>query len=169
MHIDNGLVDPKVLAATACQFLTHDHVILQPSYKRELTLLACVLFIFGQTGLSLHLLDTGKFKQAFEVKTILASTAPTSSHPSRQSTETVNPDLDERLEFLAKQGKVTEILGSPYLAQLSSVPKNYKTSKVFTSEKLDPVLRYITTSNKTLISTTISGTWEETTTTHKTS
>ena len=143
LHIDNGLVDPKVLAATACQFLTHDHVILQPSYKRELTLLACVLFIFGQTGLSLHALDTGKFKQAFEVKTILASTAPTSSHPSRQSTETVNPDLDERLEFLAKQGKVTEILGSPYLAQLSSVPKNYKTSKVFTSEKLDPVLRYI--------------------------
>ena len=144
LHANNGLVDPKTLAATACQFLTDNHIILQPPFKRELTLLACVLFIFGQTGLSLHALDTGKFKQAFEVKTILAATAPTSSHPPRQATETVTLDLDERLEFLKKQGKVAEILGSPYLAQLSSVPKNYKTSKVFTSEKLDPVLKYIT-------------------------
>ena len=144
LHSVNGLVDPKVLAATASQFLTSDHAILQPQYKKELTLLACVLFIFGQTGLSLHSLDTGKFKQAFEVKTILASTAPTSSHPPRQSTDTVTPDLDERIEFLAQQGKAVEILGSPYLAQLSSVPKNYKTSKIFTTETLDPVLKYIT-------------------------
>ena len=143
LHSSNGLVDPKVLAATASQFLTFDHDILQSQYQKELTLLACVLFIFGQTALSLHALDTGKFRQAFEVKTILASTAPTSSHPPRQSTETVTPDLDERIEFLTQQGKAVEILGSPYLTQLSSIPKNYKTSKVFTTEKLDPVLKYI--------------------------
>ena len=101
------------------------------------------MYVYGQSGLSLHALDTGWFKRQFEVKTLLASTAPTSSFPAKQATENTSPDLDERISFLKKQGKVAEILGSPFQAQLSAVPKNYKTGKIIHSSKSDPILRYI--------------------------
>ena len=143
LHTEEGLVDPRVLASTACQFLSHDHVVFKPEFKLELTLLSCIMFIYGQTGLSLHALDTGWFKQQFEVKTLLASNAPSSSFPPKQATETVSLDLDERLDFLKKQGKVAEICGSPFHATLNSVPKNYKTGKILQSTKTDPVLKYL--------------------------
>ena len=143
LHSDNGLVDSKVLAATASQFLSYDHILFKSGFEKELTLLACTMFIYGQTGLSLHALDTGMFKRQFEVKTLLASTAPTSSFPSKQATENVSVDLDERLEYLKNQNKVAEILGSPFLTQLSSVPKNYKTGTILHSTRTDPVLQYI--------------------------
>ena len=143
LHLDNGLIHPRTLAATACQFLSHSHPLLQTQYKLELTKLACIMYVYGQSGLSLHALDTGWFKRQFEVKTLLASTAPTSSFPAKQATENTSPDLDERISFLKKQGKVAEILGSPFQAQLSAVPKNYKTGKIIHSSKSDPILRYI--------------------------
>ena len=143
LHLDNGLIHPKILAATACQFLSHSHPLLQNQYKLELTKLACIMYVYGQFGLSLHALDTGWFKRQFEVKTLLASTAPTSSFPAKQATENTSPDLDERISFLKKQNKVAEILGSPFQAQLSAVPKNYKTGKVIHSSKSDPILKYI--------------------------
>ena len=143
LHLNNGLIHPKTLAATSCQFLSYNHPLLKEEYKLELTKLACIMFIYGQFGLSLHALDTGLFKRQFEVKTLLAPTAPLSSFPAKQATENTSPDLDERISFLKKQGKIAEILGSPFQAQLSAVPKNYKTGKIIHSSKSDPILQYI--------------------------
>ena len=89
LHTEDGLVDPRVLASTASQFLSDDHAVFKPEFQLELTLLSCIMFIYGQTGLSLHSLDTGWFKRQFEVKTLLAANAPSSSFPPKSATETV--------------------------------------------------------------------------------
>ena len=144
LHLPNGLVDPKTLASIACQFIAHDHPILQPQFKLELVKLAAILCLNGQFSLSLHSMDTGWFLQAFQVKTLLADNAPTSSFPSKAVSDLWSEDLDERIEFLKKQDKVCEILGSPYQAQLSSVPKAYKTGgQCIHNSKTDPILKYI--------------------------
>ena len=143
LHLPNGLVEPRTLASVACQFISHDHAILKPAYRLELIKLAAMLCMYGQFQLSLHSLDTGWFLKAFQVKTLLAANAPTSSFPSKAAADIRSEDLDERLEFLKKQDKVCEILGSPYQAQLSCVPKNYKTGQIIETCKSDPILKYI--------------------------
>ena len=144
LHEPSGLVDPKLLAATTCQILDHQHPLLtNPVYKLELVKLACVLFVWGQTAVSLHSQDTGWFNSLFQVKTLLAPNAPSSSIPVKQASEIVCPDLDDRISYLMKQGKCVQILGSPFQAQLSAVPKSYKTGRVLESCKTDPVLQYI--------------------------
>ena len=144
LHENSGLVDPKLLAATTCQLLDPHHPLLtNPAYRLELVKLACILFVWGQTGVSLHSQDTGWFHDLFQVKTLLAPNAPSSSIPIRQACEIVSPDLDDRLNYLMKQGKCVEILGSPFQTTLSAVPKSYKTGRIFETCKTDPVLKYI--------------------------
>ena len=144
LHSGTGLVDPKVLASTVSQFLTPDHpLVINPIFYLELLQLACILYSFGNFNVSLHALDTGSFRREFQVQTLLAPNAPVSSFPSRAATETTDEDLDERLDFLIQQGKCQVILGSPYLNQISSVPKKYKTGQIIHSTKSDPVLAYI--------------------------
>ena len=144
LHSDSGLVDPKTLANAVCQFLSYDHpLVTNPMFTLELLQLSCVLYLFGQFNVSLHAMDTGWFRRELEVKTLLAPTAPTSSFPSKQATENVSEDLDERIDYLMQQGKAQIILGSPFLAQITSIPKNYKTGRVIHSTQSDPVLAYI--------------------------
>ena len=144
LHSKNGLVDPKVLASTVAPFLTPEHPLIRdPAFYLELVQLACILFSFGNFQVSLHALDTGSFRQEFQVQTLLAPNAPVSSFPSRAATENVDEDLDERLDFLIQQEKCQVILGSPYLNQISSVPKKYKTGQIIHSTKSDPILKYI--------------------------
>ena len=143
LHLPNGLLCPKVLANIACQFIGPDHILLTKCYRLELIKLACIMVVYGADCLSCHSLDTGLFRRAFQVKTLLASNAPMSSFPSKAQTELTSPDLDDRIQLLKDQGKICEIRGSPYLAQLASVPKSYKAPKVISTEKSDPVLKYL--------------------------
>ena len=144
LHSKSGLVDPKVLASTVSQFLTHDHpLVIDPTFYLEFLQLACILYSFGNFNVSLHALDTGSFRKEFQVQTLLAPNAPVSSFPSRAATENIDEDLDERLDFLIQQGKCQVILGSPFQNQISSVPKKYKTGQIIHSTKSDPILSYI--------------------------
>ena len=144
LHSKSGLVDPKVLASTVSQFLTHDHpLVIDPTFYLEFLQLACILYSFGNFNVSLHALDTGSFRREFQVQTLLAPNAPVSSFPSRAATENIDEDLDERLDFLIQQGKCQVILGSPFLNQITSVPKKYKTGQIIHSTKSDPILSYI--------------------------
>ena len=144
LHSNSGLIDPKTLANAVCQFLSHDHpLVTDAAFYLELLQLACILYSFGQFNVSLHSMDTGWFRRELQVQTLLAPTAPVSSFPSRQATENVSEDLDERLDFLVQQGKAQIIMGSPFLAQITSVPKNYKTGRIIHSSKSDPILKYI--------------------------
>ena len=144
LHSPSGLVDPKVLASICSQFLTADHpLITNPIFYLELLHLACILYSFGNFNVSLHAYDTGLFRQEFRVQTLLAPTAPTSSTPSKAATEHTDQDLDERLELLIQQGKCQTILGSPFLNQIQSVPKKFKSGQIIHSSKSDPILAYI--------------------------
>ena len=144
LHSVTGLVNPKVLASAVSPFLTPDHPLIKdPAFYLELVQLACILYSFGNFQVSLHALDTGSFRQEFQVQTLLAPNAPVSSFPSRAATENIDEDLDERLDFLIQQGKCQVILGSPFLNQISSVPKKYKTGQIIHSTKSDPILKYI--------------------------
>ena len=144
LHSGSGLVDPKVLASTVSQFLTPEHPLIDnETFSLELLQLACILYSFGNFNVSLHALDTGSFRKEFQVQTLLAPNAPVSSFPSRAATENTDEDLDERLDFLIQQGKCQVILGSPYLNQISSVPKKYKSGQVIHTTKSDPILAYI--------------------------
>ena len=144
LHSPSGLVDPKVLASVCSQFLTADHpLITNPIFHLELLHFACILYSFGNFNVSLHAYDTGLFRQEFRVQTLLAPTAPTSSTPSKAATEHTDQDLDDRLELLIQQGKCQTILGSPFLNQIQSVPKKFKSGQIIHSSKSDPILAYI--------------------------
>ena len=144
LHSISGLTDPKILASVTSQFISHDHpLVCNAEFELELLHLACILYSFGNFNVSLHSLDTGSFRQEFKVQTLLAPNAPLCSFPSRAATQATDPDLDERIEFLIKTGKCQIILGSPYLNQISSVPKKYKCSQTIHSTKSDPLLLYI--------------------------